>query len=478
MDDVIARRSFGWEDQELFGALTGDVNPMHMDEQAARRTQAGAPVVHGIHILCWALDATLASAEERAVSSVQCKFLKFVFVDQQVALRVVQRDAGTLKLSVDAGGVSCALITMRFGATTVSADGDWSDVEVIAVGDAAIVQDVPKLDGLKGWITGKDMSRRFADVFPALAEASSAKTVEAIALTSTLVGMVSPGLHSIYSEISLALLPAAASHGAARRVGLGFRVDPIDERFQIVPMRIVGPGFTGKVSAFLRAAPVAPPTIERALQFVRPDAYAGQNGLIVGGSRGLGAATAMLLAAGGASVTVTFHRGCEEAEALSASINAATVPNRCRALAYDVTGDPAAQLTDTAPPSHLYYFATPKIFRQGGDLFSARTFAEFVDVYVNGFYALFNQVHRRGVPLSVMYPSSVAVEERPKGMTEYAMAKSAGEQLCRDLLRQSPKVRILTPRLPRILTDQTATVPPVPAAEAISTMAPLLEACA
>ena len=58
--------------------------------------------------------------------------------------------------------------------------------------------------------------------------------------------------------------------------------------------------------------------------------------------------------------------------------------------------------------------------------------------------------------ISVLYPSSVAVVDRPGDMTEYAMAKSAGEILCADLERSDKRFRILVERLPRMLTDQTA----------------------
>jgi acyl dehydratase len=46
--------------QEQFARLSGDRNPMHMDAVAARRTQAGKPVVHGVHTLLWALNLVWA----------------------------------------------------------------------------------------------------------------------------------------------------------------------------------------------------------------------------------------------------------------------------------------------------------------------------------------------------------------------------------------------------------------------------------
>jgi acyl dehydratase len=45
----ISSRIFDADDQQAFAALSGDVNPMHMDALQARRAQAGARVVHGMH---------------------------------------------------------------------------------------------------------------------------------------------------------------------------------------------------------------------------------------------------------------------------------------------------------------------------------------------------------------------------------------------------------------------------------------------
>src|SRR3981081_3451902 len=60
-DAPLASRIFTRGDQFAFARLSGDFNPMHLDAEFARRTQAGAPVVHGIHNLLWAMDTLLAS---------------------------------------------------------------------------------------------------------------------------------------------------------------------------------------------------------------------------------------------------------------------------------------------------------------------------------------------------------------------------------------------------------------------------------
>ena len=54
------------------------------------------------------------------------------------------------------------------------------------------------------------------------------------------------------------------------------------------------------------------------------------------------------------------------------------------------------------------------------------------------------------------------------------MAKAAGEQLCDDMRRDFPGVSVLVERLPRILTDQTATVTEVASESAVDVMLPIV----
>jgi hypothetical protein len=61
----------------------------------------------------------------------------------------------------------------------------------------------------------------------------------------------------------------------------------------------------------------------------------------------------------------------------------------------------------------------------------------------------------------IFYPSSVAVDELPSDMREYAAAKMAGEVLCDFLQKTTPGITIHKPRLPRLATDQTASLLPV-----------------
>jgi hypothetical protein len=59
-------------------------------------------------------------------------------------------------------------------------------------------------------------------------------------------------------------------------------------------------------------------------------------------------------------------------------------------------------------------------------------------------------------------------------MAEYATAKAAGETLVEQLNVSLPNVRIISRRLPRLVTDQTATVGVASAQDALEVLSPVV----
>src|SRR5262249_47953873 len=148
-------------------------------------------------------------------------------------------------------------------------------------------------------------------------------------LTSTrLVGMECPGLHSLYSGLNLTFGPTPSGMPEMR-----FRVEDAHPRFAKLRLGVEGPGFQGTLSAFVRPAPCRQRPREGVAGLVKSGGFAAQRAVVVGGSRGLGEVTAKLLAAGGADVLITYHRGKEDADSVAAEINAAG--GRCRTAPFD-----------------------------------------------------------------------------------------------------------------------------------------------
>jgi len=295
-------------------------------------------------------------------------------------------------------------------------------------------------------------NRAGTTAFSHAAQSIGAERVAALAQVSAIVGMLAPGRNAIFSECRLTLCAADGS-------GVSFAVERVDERFGLVELALAGAGLCGTARAFDAPGPVSTARLEDVRGSVNPSEFAGTTALIAGGSRGLGALTALVLAAGGARVAITYVAGEADAAAIAAEIGPGA-----RVLRYDVREDAGEQLAGLDwDVDQLYYFASPPIFRQKPDGFIADRFREFCDVYIDGFARLYSAVRAKATRgLTVFYPSSTAIEERPRNLTEYAMAKAAGEVLCADIPRFDPGTHILVRRLPRVDTDQTASVIAVP----------------
>jgi NADP-dependent 3-hydroxy acid dehydrogenase YdfG len=266
--------------------------------------------------------------------------------------------------------------------------------------------------------------------------------------------MQCPGLRSIYSEFDLDFKAPLPSQTPV----LFWQVKNYDDRFLRTEIAITALGAQGSIVAMLRPGPRQQPSTEEIRRRLpHHEQFAGRNALIIGGSRGLGEICAKLLAAGGADVCLTYHRGKDDADVVVGDIRQAG--GKAINFAYDVlspTHNLLSQFSSDWVPTHIYYFPTPPIFIANRNQFSPEIFEKFCQYYVNGFYACWSAV-RAITPqkLVMLYPSSVAVETVYSNMGEYAAAKAAGENLCKFLVQTDRALQIKVARLPRLPSDQT-----------------------
>lgn len=462
--EEVGRKIFSHGDQERFASLSGDRNPLHMDPVAARRTQAGAQVVHGLHTLAWFLDAAARHAPGQVFTGVlKVRFEKFVALGEQARALVVQLDAAALRGEVRVGSSVAARIALRFTAP-VAALGmicPHPDVPLIRA-DQPLDIALEEQEGRAGVLAPARPPAELAAVFPDAARALGPSRLSMMVGLTYLVGMVCPGLHSIFGGLTL-------SACAADNSLLAFRVTKVDSRFRAVTISVMGGGWMGIVNSFARHPPTVQPGMAALRGLVQRGEFAGRHALVIGGSRGLGELTAKLIAAGDGRATVTYATGESDAARVVQEIRQAG--GACDTLRYDVRAAARPQLASLADvPTSLYYMATPPIFRRKLGLFDRALFDEFLAFYVTGFWQSCEALRACRPDLSVFYPSSVAVATRPAGMTEYAMAKMAGEILCADAASFVPPLRVTAHRLPRLATDQTASLQQVEMADASGTM--------
>lgn len=463
---IIAEKDFVSADQFLFAELSGDTNPMHMDAVAARRTMAGFPVVHGVHTLSWSLECLLAAFPDHGVpDTIQARFDKMVHVGDHVCLLLVEAGEHRLLAKMTVGGTVTAQVTLTYGARP-------SPPVQMPVAAPLRQFSTPQLlpfdlvEGYSGRIQLPDVPKIRA-TFPCAARILGTQRLMALIRTSFLVGMVCPGLNSIYSGLTLSRTEPSQDDAFT------FRVVHSDIRFRLVRIAVEGAGWSGTLDAFSRPSPAPQADFNSIRKLVSATEFQGAKALIVGGSRGLGEVLGKILAAGGARVTLTYAVGETDARNVQSEIVASN--GACEIAKYDARLPAKPQLEYVHETfNQIYYLATPPIFRRKSNGFVAERFADFCAFYVTGFHDLVTTVsERNGKPAAVFYPSSVAVETRPANMTEYSMAKVAGEFLCADMNSFEKLGPIIVKRLPRLPTDQTATLSHVRAEDPVTVMLPI-----
>jgi hypothetical protein len=457
--------------QRRFAGLSGDTNPMHMDALAARRTQAGAPVVHGLHAVLWALDTVARDVELGTLASISVSLNRFIYLDRPVEVRLARQTEAAMAIDVVCDNVAAISMLLKFGSRGAAVAQD-AFLGMAAAGMGCAAESTEALKGASGWIDPAADAGGLATAFPMLTRAIGVERVIGLALLSTLVGMACPGLHSIFTAFQAEILD-----GVPDRRGIGFQVRIADPRFRVVRMTVGGSGLRATVSAFVRMPPMPQPVVADLVGLVRPDEFAGQRVLVVGGSRGLGALSARLVAAGGGQVALTYARGAADAAEVAADIRAHRGVAACAVHHLDASHDPAPGLAAIQGCfSGLLYFATPQIRRQKPAVFVPAVHEEFFQYYVRAFVSVATLLLARdpAAKLAVFWPSSIAVIDRPEDMTEYAMAKAAGEVLAADLAAADPRLHMVIDRLGRLPTDQNATVVEADFEDPVTTMLPLL----
>ncbi|HEY6451283.1 MAG TPA: SDR family NAD(P)-dependent oxidoreductase [Steroidobacteraceae bacterium] len=469
-------KSFDADSHAQFAALSGDFNPMHMDVVAARRTQAGAPVVHGMHTLLWLLDAVAARQPGLPkLVGLKARFLKMVYVGERVDAEIMQTSASALRARALVDGIEVVSLSLEFVPSLRPA---LPRLPVLAPGPGAAATPAPSspLDLSVEQMTGRSGALRLAApraeimrLFPSAAEYLGTSRIAALACTSCLVGMVVPGLHSLFGGLDLSVDEDSEATDV-----LGYAVTSVDQRYRLVRLTVRGGGLAGSLDSASRLPPVKQAEMAVVAPHMAGEECRGALALVIGGSRGIGELTAKLIAAGGGHVIVTYRHGQADAEAVAREIQA--WGGNCGTAAYDARQDAAPQLARLAQaPTHVYYFATPTIFGRKRGLCDARRLDEFNAFYVTGFLGLVEACRKlRPAGVSAFYPSTVYVESRPAEMTEYAMAKAAGEILCADMHKYLRGVRVIARRLPRLPTDQTNSLLPTGTADALEVMAPIV----
>tara|TARA_S200000501_G_scaffold324055_1_gene321080 strand:+ start:788 stop:2215 length:1428 start_codon:yes stop_codon:yes gene_type:complete len=459
------KKQFTLENQLRFAKLSGDYNPIHIDKIAARRMIFGMPIVHGIHPLLWALDIWLQNANEKiSISSIKVFFEKPIGLDEEISLSINNDDQRRVRMTLLGSNLqvkSTIIFTWersKIEHLSIPFNSFPDKSSSCAVSDQEIMGKSGELDLYLNVQVAKE-------IFPNLLNRVSPLQVAVLLGISRLVGVECPGLHSLFSELSLECCMEDRDCKT-----LKYEVKQFKRKMSLAFISVTSPIMNGNIRAFLRPKTQKQDSYKKIQKLVDGTEFIGWCVIVIGGSRGLGEVCAKILAAGGAKVIITYRYGLEDANEIVEEINTNSGTAKC--MYYDVLAMKQKAFDSSQinwHPTHLFYFATPYISSGKTGGFSTSVFNNFCNYYVVGFMKCTNLFLKSGLRY-VFYPSSIFIDDVPMNMGEYTSSKIAGEMLCQYLEKNNGGLKIYKPRLPRMSTDQTVSLLPLNNEDPVSVM--------
>jgi NAD(P)-dependent dehydrogenase (short-subunit alcohol dehydrogenase family) len=449
---------FREEHLHKFRDASWDVNPLHLSEAYAWKTPFGERVVYGVLGLTACLGQIKPPAG-RVPSAVRIDFKAALALNVDYTLQVKWEPSGHLRASLMDGSAAAMRIHLQFrdGAPELA---DLPDSGTAPRDSARQLshQDLRPGIAFQGrYSPGRAEYQALLDLCPFDRRAWGDALPLAVLCTSYLTGMELPGESASYSGLRAEILSSPAALPFDFEVAL----ESLDDTFGLLQSRFTlhgnaGVWAQGEISAIARAPIARRHAIAPASG---PARFAGKTAVLIGASRGLGAAMALELAAEGCRVIGVYSRSAGEADAVTQA--GSGLPGSLEMRQADAS-DPQAVATlkerikaefgrldllicNAAPsiqPLRIEEACYSRIqaYLQQGFALAAAPLASLLEVVAAS----------QG---GVLMISSSAVENPPAIWPHYAALKGAVEGLARAAAAAHPKVRFWIARPNKIETD-------------------------
>jgi len=439
--------SFTEEDLAVFSAASGDRNPLHLSQEYARSTPYGQPVVFG----CMGAMACLGHLRLPAGScakSLEAEFLRPMFVGVKYRVEASEKE-GRWEARLFDGSTNAVLVTV----TTGVLNKNEPSKEIVAAsaferGDAAVRQ---QKDIVRGLTVSGVYACNAAKLAILAARWGVADRLLATVLSwsSYLVGMELPGESALFFKLVLHFQEAVRCPDTmaycASVAYSGFGQVKLDVSL-LAGASIVA---SGQCWSYIR--PPLPEAEEIDSTGLKPNSLAGRAAVLIGSSRGLGAAMKQALELRGAAV-YGMARSANADDLSRTEVGDAADSGALRRLRERVSREQGRLdfLICNAFPPLLPLLLEPNAAERNGayiNLAVSLTLAPLSE-----FLELLNRSDG-----SVVIISSFAAEHPVREWPHYVAAKRAVEALGSVASLQYPHVRTLIVRPQKLLTTLTNT---------------------
>jgi NAD(P)-dependent dehydrogenase (short-subunit alcohol dehydrogenase family)/acyl dehydratase len=440
--------SFAEEDVAVFSEASGDRNPLHLSQEYARSTAYGQPVVFG----CLGAMACLGQIRLPAgwsAKSLEAEFPRPMFLGVEYRIETSQKEGEWRARLFDGSAVAVSV-----SVTAELSHGDEMPEKAAVASafarcDACLRQEEDIVPGLA--VSGSYACNSVAMATLASRWGTDRFLTKFLCWSSYLVGMELPGESALFSKLSLYFrrtdsCPATMTYRAS--------VASVDSRFGQVVMDVSllkgdSAVASGQLCSFMR--PPVPEAEEIDRTGVRPNSLAGRVVVLLGSSRGLGAAMKQALELRGAAV-YGMARSANSAGLSRTEVGDAADPQALRRLRGRV-------LREHGRVDFLICNACPPVLPLRLEENAVKRIAAYINVAVSltliplsEFLDLLNRSDGCAVIISSVY-----VKHPVKEFPHYIAAKKAVEMLGRAASLQYRRVRTLIVRPEKLLTAMTNT---------------------
>lgn len=444
-------RAFDLGDQNWFALVSGDYNPIHIDEIESRKLHSGGILVHGIHTVTWALDYFFREYPIFKIGSLKTQFFKPIYIGQNLTI-IIENISSTR-----------SVIKVYDKELLVSIIVESSEISFgNKIVDSVYPFELPKEFKYEDHTNALPISlseEMILAKYPNICSSVGLEIVSNILGLSRLVGMKCPGLNSLFAGFHITFnnidkLKANRIYWSIAKYRGNHAPMKISVRSSIME---------GHIQAFIRPTPVIQLPFSQISDFTKNSIdLSNTYSVIIGGSRGLGEVTSKIIASYGGRVLVTYNKGQNEAINICEDINS----NAQADLAVPVhlnMEDPRTLLdyvtTKGIQIDSIYYFATPKIKGSSSielDRDLLGTYNLFYTIYFSRLLKLLEINVTNSI--KIYYPSTVFIDEGNENLMEYVLAKKNAEVYISYVNRRLRNIDVLVDRLGRLNTDQNNSV--------------------
>ena len=451
---------YGHLDLQQFAVASGDVNPLHVAPGYAHRTAYGEPVVYGVLGVLSCLAVVPVQRGDR-LSRLTVDFPGPLFAEQDYSVEVEVAKPRVAKVRIRDGRRVLLRLSAHYlaGEATESSTESWSSCDPKP--RAALLSDADLFPGrtLQGsYGPSASAIAILWERFRLEARGLSSLQVVALLWSSYLVGMELPGERALFSRLQLTFPPLVERNQGC----LAYRATILanEDRFGLVSIDAqlgregTPPLASAAISAFARRA-----ASSRTVAPVSRVDLNGRVALVVGASRGLGAALARTLAACGCTVLGSFRHSSGEAQALADELSTGPgsfIPVQGDASLADVNKALRAQIMrdhgrldflicSACPPLRPLWIEPASLDRLLSYVSASLALAATPLCYL----ADLIEAQQGGVALI----SSSYVDDVPPEWPHYVAAKFALEGLARSVAAEFPRIRVVIARPPPLDTD-------------------------